>query len=231
MYIKLPFWKWSNFNTESFSLNQTYMRFHRMHVMTSNAMEEMKPMAADRITTTSMATTTPWENSSQLPHTGRQSEVFPTVLQENPSWHWSVLQLTCPANPTDGGGWVVVSPSPLLPLPACDKRWTRIIRNCMCHIKIWENEQSITTECWCSTWKGCTFWQRWHSKCWLQKLIRHWSAFASLVLQKLDGQDQLTDVGHSVHSGIFQALHGFLLSMCYSIDTTRGHTCDRRRIP
>ena len=147
------------------TLKQTHMRFHRMHEMTSTAMEATKPMDAERIMTTSMANETPSGYCFQLPHTGRQSEVFPTVLQEKPSWHWSVLQLTCPANPTDGGGWVVVSPSPLLPLPACDKRWTRIIRNCMCHIKIWENEQSITTECWCSTWKGCTFWQRWHSKC------------------------------------------------------------------
>jgi len=38
-------------------------------------------------------------------------------------------------------------------------------------------------------------------------------------------------VGHSVDGGVFQALCGFVLSMCYSIDTTRGHACDRRRIP
>ena len=113
---------------KSIPLSQTYMRFHRMHVMTSTAMEEMKPMAADRITTTSVATTTPRENSSQLPHTGRQSEVFPTILQEKPSWHWSVLQLTCPANPADGGGWVVVSPFPPLPLPACGERWNSITK-------------------------------------------------------------------------------------------------------
>jgi len=54
----------------------------------------------------------------------------------------------------------------------------------------------------------------------LQKLVRHRSAFASLVLQKLDGQNRLTEVGHSIESSVFQALHGFVLSMCYSIDTT-----------
>ena len=32
--------------------------------------------------------------------------------------------------------------------------------------------------------------------------------------QKLDGQDRLTEVGHSVDSGVFQAFHGFVLSMC-----------------
>jgi len=58
----------------------------------------------------------------------------------------------------------------------------------------------------------------------LQKLVRHRSAFASLVLvQKFDGQDRLTEVGHSVDSGVFQALRGFVPPMCYSIDTTRGH--------
>ena len=44
----------------------------------------------------------------------------------------------------------------------------------------------------------------------LQKLVRHQSAFASLVLQKLDGQDRLTEVGHSIDGGIFQALRGFV---------------------
>ena len=39
---------------------------------------------------------------------------------------------------------------------------------------------------------------------WLQKLVRHRSAFASLVLQKFDGQDRLTEVG------VFQALRGFV---------------------
>ena len=65
----------------------------------------------------------------------------------------------------------------------------------------------------------------------LQKLVQHRSAFASLVLQKLDGQDRLTEVGHSVDGSVFQALRGFVLSMCYSIDTTRWHACDCWRIP
>jgi len=37
---------------------------------------------------------------------------------------------------------------------------------------------------------------------------------SSPELQKLDGQDRLTEVGHSVDSGIFQAFRGFVLSMC-----------------
>jgi len=53
-------------------------------------------------------------------------------------------------------------------------------------------------------------------------LVRQRSAFAFLVLQKLNGQDRLTEVGHSI-DGVFQALRGFVLSMCYSIDTTRRH--------
>ena len=38
---------------------------------------------------------------------------------------------------------------------------------------------------------------------------------ADLLVQKLDGQDRLTDleVGHSVDSGVFQAFRGFVLSM------------------
>ena len=55
----------------------------------------------------------------------------------------------------------------------------------------------------------------------LQKLVLHQSAFASLVLHKLDGQDQLTEVGPYCRWRIFQALCGFVLSMSYSIDTTR----------
>jgi len=47
----------------------------------------------------------------------------------------------------------------------------------------------------------------------LQTLVRHRSIFASLVLQKLDGQDRLTEVGHSVDGSIFQALRGFVLSI------------------
>jgi len=45
------------------------------------------------------------------------------------------------------------------------------------------------------------------------------------------GQNQLTEVGHSIDSSIFQALHGFVLSMCCSTDTTRGHAFDRQQIP
>ena len=45
------------------------------------------------------------------------------------------------------------------------------------------------------------------------------SALTILILsfpkpQKLDGQDQLTEVGHSVDSGVFQVFRGFVLSMC-----------------
>ena len=63
------------------------------------------------------------------------------------------------------------------------------------------------------------------------ELVRHRSAFASLVLQKLDGQDRLTEIGHSVDGGVSQALRGFVLSMCYSIDSSHKHACDRWRIP
>jgi len=52
-----------------------------------------------------------------------------------------------------------------------------------------------------------------------------------LTYQKLDGQDRPTEVGHSVDGGVFQALRGFVLSVCCGIDTTCEHTCDRRRIP
>ena len=51
---------------------------------------------------------------------------------------------------------------------------------------------------------------------------------------KLDGQDRLTEVGHSVDDGFFQAFRRFVLSMCYSIDATRGSdmlAINRRRIP
>ena len=37
----------------------------------------------------------------------------------------------------------------------------------------------------------------------------------SLLVQKLDGQDRLTEVGHSVDGGVFQAFRGFVLSMCF----------------
>ena len=63
----------------------------------------------------------------------------------------------------------------------------------------------------------------------LPKLVRQRSAFAFLVLQKLDGQDRLTEVGHSVDGGVFQALRGFVLSMFTLIADTLA--IDRRRIP
>ena len=56
-----------------------------MHEMTSTAMEETKPITAEIMTTTSMATTVLRGLSSQIPHTGRQTEAFPTTLQEKPS--------------------------------------------------------------------------------------------------------------------------------------------------
>ena len=37
----------------------------------------------------------------------------------------------------------------------------------------------------------------------------------SLLVQKLDGQDRLTEVGHSVDSSVFQEFRGFVLSMCF----------------
>ena len=36
----------------------------------------------------------------------------------------------------------------------------------------------------------------------------------SLLVQKLDGQDRLREVGHSVDSGVFQAVRRFVISMC-----------------
>ena len=36
----------------------------------------------------------------------------------------------------------------------------------------------------------------------------------SLLVQKLDGQDRLTEVGHSVDSGVFQVFCGFVFLMC-----------------
>ena len=75
-------------------------------------------------------------------------------------------------------------------------------------------------------------------RCWHRNIIitdRYRSWFdpdLPSLLQKLDGQDRLTEVGHSVDGGVFQALLGFVLSMCYRIDTTCdcGHACDRQRI-
>ena len=92
--------------------NQTYMRFHCIQERTSTAMEAITQIAADKIMTTSMATTVPRGYCAQRPHTGRQNEVFPIALQENPSWHWSVLQL----NNLPRGVWMLDSPCPVLPL-------------------------------------------------------------------------------------------------------------------
>ena len=67
--------------------------------------------------------------------------------------------------------------------------------------------------------------------CW-HKTDRSWfdTDLPSLLssLQKLDGQDRLTEVGHSIDGGVFR---GFVLSVCCSIDTTREHACNRRQIP
>ena len=81
-------------------------------------MDAIIPTAADRPTVTLMATILGWENSSQRPHTGRQSEVFSTVVQEKLSWHWSVLQFSCWTSLAVGGGWMVVSSCPPLSPPA-----------------------------------------------------------------------------------------------------------------
>ena len=53
-----------------------------------------------------------------------------------------------------------------------------------------------------------------------RQLVRHRCAFASLVLQKVDVQDRLTEVGHSLDGGVFQVLRGFVLSIYCRIDTT-----------
>ena len=106
---------WESSNWCMVHLIYTYMCFHRMQEITSTAMEAITPIAADRPRVTLIATTLWWENSSQLPHTGRQSEVFSTVVQEKPFWHWSVLQFSCW---TPVGGWMAVSfRPPLLPPP------------------------------------------------------------------------------------------------------------------
>ena len=44
-------------------------------------------------------------------------------------------------------------------------------------------------------------------------------------------ETQLAEFGHSIDCGIFQALRGFVLLMCRSIDTTCEHTYNRQRIP
>ena len=51
--------------------------------------------------------------------------------------------------------------------------------------------------------------------------------------QKLDGKDRLTEVGHHVDSGIFQAFRGFSLSMwcCWLTPLANMLVIDGRRIP
>ena len=61
------------------------MCFHRMHEITSTAMEATRPMDADTMMATSIATTALCGYCSHLPHTGRQREVFPKALHEKPS--------------------------------------------------------------------------------------------------------------------------------------------------
>ena len=77
-------------------------------------------------------------------------------------------------------------------------------------------------------------------KCWHRNIIitycyRSWFGTdqPSLLFSRNSGQYRLTEAGHSVDGGVFQALLGFVLSMCYSIDTTHDcrHACDHRRIP
>ena len=109
-------------------LKLNYICFHRMHEITSTAMEAMIPMAADRPTVALMATILGWENSSQRPHTGRQSEVFSTVVQEKLSWHWSVLQFSCWTSLAAGGGWMVVSSCPPLSAPVSTSIITVIVQ-------------------------------------------------------------------------------------------------------
>ena len=72
-----------------------------MHEMTSTTTERMKLTAEDVMIATFIANKLPLEICDQLPHTGRQSEVFPTTLQEKASWHLIVLQLS---------GWMLLYP-------------------------------------------------------------------------------------------------------------------------
>jgi len=52
--------------------------------------------------------------------------------------------------------------------------------------------------------------------------VEHWRGctrgigrnFKRELLQKLGGQDRLTEVGHGADSGVFKVLHRFVLSMC-----------------
>jgi len=105
--------------------NHTYIRFHRMHEMTSTAMEETTPITADRTITTSMATTVSWGYSAHSPHTGRHTETFLKTLQEKPSWHWSMLQFKFSGTRAVGRGSILVSFCLPLPLP---KRWKSLLQ-------------------------------------------------------------------------------------------------------
>ena len=64
----------------------------------------------------------------------------------------------------------------------------------------------------------------------LQKLVWHQSIFASLILKIPFGQDWLTEVGHSATVTFSKHLCRFVLSMCFSTDTTCEHACNRRKI-
>ena len=55
------------------------------------------------------------------------------------------------------------------------------------------------------------------TRCWHNIILqtdRSCRDLPSQLVQKLDERDRLTEVGHSVDSGVFQAFRGFVLSMC-----------------
>ena len=117
------------------------MLFHRRHEMRSIAMEITTPVTADRMTTASVATTVARSYSAQCPHTGRQTEAFPTTLQEKSSWHCSVLQLMCSGTPPVGKGWMLL-------IMACHflqvyQRWKILCYSlCMCTcVHVWWADQ------------------------------------------------------------------------------------------
>ena len=67
------------------------------------------------------------------------------------------------------------------------------------------------------------------SRCWHRNMhYRLIEAGSTLIYLHFSRQDRLTEVGHSVDSGVFQSLRGFVLSMCSSIDTTCEHACNHR---
>ena len=66
------------------TLKQTHMRFHRMHVMTSTAMEATKPMDAERMMTTSMANEMPSGYTVSSFHTqGGREKYFPQYYRKS----------------------------------------------------------------------------------------------------------------------------------------------------